>query len=117
MTTPFEKRIVTSLHQQVAHLDSETKQRLQAIRHHALNQPRKSWLTFMPANNWVSITGLIACSLMAVLLFLPESESINNSITLEQTAMFELLEKGEDLDTISDIGFYVWMDELEAKNV
>lgn len=117
MTTPLEKRIVTSLNQQVTNLDSETIQRLQAIRRDALHQPKKSWFSFTVSNHWLPATGLIAASSFAVLLFYPQSQSINNSTPLEQTAMVELLENAEDLDVMSDVGFYLWMDELEAQNV
>lgn len=117
MTTSLEKRIVKSLNYQAAHMDNETIQRLQAIRRDALNRPSRSWFSFTLPNNWLPATGLIAGSIFAVLLFYPQSQSINNSTPLEQTAMVELLENAEDLDVISDVGFYLWMDELEAQNV
>lgn len=117
MTTSLEKRIVNSLNQHTTQLDNETMQRLQAIRRDALNRPNKSWFSFTLSTNWLPATGLIAASIFAVLLLYPQSQSINNSTPLEQTAMVELLENAEDLDVISDVGFYLWMDELEAKNV
>lgn len=117
MTTPLEKRIVKSLNQHAAHLDSETIQRLQEIRRDALNRPSKSWFSFTLLNNWLPATGLVASSIIAVLLFFPQSKTINDSTPLEQTAMVELIENAEDLDVISDVGFYLWMDEWEAQNV
>lgn len=117
MTTPLEKRIVKSLNDQATHLDNETIQRLQAIRRDALNRPSRRWFSFTLSNNWLPATGLIAGSVFAILLFFPQSQTIDNSTTLEQTALFELLENPEDIDVISDVGFYLWMDELEAQKV
>ena len=118
MTSPLEKRIKSSLQESVQQLDAETLQRLQTIRSDALNQPKKSsWLSLFQASYWVPATGVVFCSIIAAMLFLPQLQGTNNPNLLDQTAMFELLDDPEDLEVISDPGFYLWMDELEAQNV
>jgi len=117
MTMPLEERIKNSLDQHASALDNETMQRLQAIRRNALNQPKKSWLSFFQWQYWVPATGVVFCSIIAALLLLPQSQTSNDSATFDQMAMLELLENAENIDVLSDVGFYLWMDELEAQNV
>lgn len=112
MTTPLEERIKSNLNNPSQSLDAETSQRLQAIRSEALNQPPKQgWFSM---RYWMPVTGLAFCSLIAGMLFFP-SLSSNNTGTLSQTAMLELLESPDDLEIIADPAFYLWMDELDAQ--
>lgn len=118
MTSPFEERIKSSLHESAEHLDVETRQHLQNIKREALKQPKRThWLSLLQSNYWVPAAGLAACSLFVALVFVPQINSTGNTNTLEQTAMFELLDSSEDLESISDPAFYLWMDELEAQSV
>lgn len=122
MTSPLEERIKSSLNESAEHLAAETRQRLQSIRREALNQPERiNWLSLLQSNYWAPAAGLTVCSLFVALVFLPQTNSTNNTNTLEQIAMFELLDSpedfSEDLEVISDPAFYLWMDELEAHNV
>ena len=118
MTSPLEKRIKSGLEISTQQLDVETIQRLQAIRREALNQPQQTnWLSRLQANYWVPATGIVFCSVIAAMLLLPQWQSPNNTNALEQTAMFELLDNPEELEVLSDPGFYLWMDELASQSV
>ncbi len=115
MTSPLEERIKSGLEHSAQQLDAETQQQLQAIRHEALTQPkRKSWLSIFQANYWLPTTGFVLASFIAAMLFLPQLQPTEDSITLEQTAMLELLDNPEDLEVISDPDFYLWVEELSV---
>lgn len=118
MTSPFEERIKSGLNERAEHLDTATRQRLQNIRREALNQSKKTnWLSMFSSSYWMPAAGLTICGLFATLLFLPQLNSTQDTTEIDQTAMIELLDSPEDLEVISDPGFYLWIDELEAQSV
>jgi Protein of unknown function (DUF3619) len=105
----LESRIKASLDASVQQLDADTLQRLNAARRAALNPPSKArWLS---AHYWLPAASLAFCTVVGVMLLLPMHAS-NPSSTLEHTAMLELMENPEELDVISDPGFYLWLDEV-----
>ncbi|MDX1915708.1 MAG: hypothetical protein SFU55_09005 [Methylophilus sp.] len=111
MTTPLEDRIKASLNQSIDTLDAETRQRLQAIRRAALNQPS----TAFKWRSWVPVASVAFCSVVAMLVILPDHQQATKA-PLDQTAMLELLDNPEDLDTLSDPDFYMWVEELGVQN-
>jgi hypothetical protein len=111
MNTPLEDRIKASLEHSSTQLDPETLQRLQAARRSALNSNNKaSWLSF---KSWIPAASLAFCTAIAILIAFPAHQPPTNSPS-DQTAMLELLDDPEDLDTLSDPDFYIWMEEIEA---
>jgi hypothetical protein len=111
MNTPLEDRIKAKLELSSTQLDTETLQRLQAARRLALRPNSKAnWLSF---KSWVPAAGLAFCTVIAILIAFPNHQTINNNQP-DQTAMLELLNEPEDLDTLSDPDFYIWMEEIEA---
>ncbi len=111
MTTPLEDRIKASLNQSVDTLDAETRQRIHAIRRVALNQPS----TAFKWRSWLPAASIAFCSVIAMFVILPYHQQVTN-VPLDQTAMLELLDNPEDLDTLSDPDFYMWVDELNVQN-
>jgi hypothetical protein len=107
----LENRIKASLDASVEQLDADTLQRLNAARRSALNQPSKArWLS---AHYWLPAASLAFCTVVGVMLFLPMQTQTPSS-ALDHTAMLELMENPEELDVISDPGFYLWLDEVGA---
>lgn len=129
MNTPLEDRIKASLEHSTTQLDTETLQRLQAARRSALSPAgkltwfnikawfsSKNWFSF---KNWVNLKSLLPaaslafCMAIAILIAFPAHQTLTNNPS-DQTAMLELLNDPEDLDTLSDPDFYIWMEEIEA---
>ncbi len=117
MNTPLEERIKANLAHSAENLDAETKMRLLEIRRTALKPAeKKSWFNieyFVPA------ASLAFCSVMAVMLFLPAQPMapMQDDIQSEPTAMLELIDNPDDLETLSDPGFYLWLDEAAADDL
>jgi hypothetical protein len=107
----FETRIKAHLESSAQNLDGETKRRLLEIRRGALNQPTK--LSWFKSHQWMPAAGLAFCSIIAIMLYLPSQQSpLNgNASAIDQTAMLELIDSTDDIDTLSDPGFYLWLDE------
>jgi hypothetical protein len=107
----FETRIKEGLITSTQNIDDDTRQRLQKIRRNAINQPAKT--SWFKSHQWVPAASLAFCSVIAIMLYLPSNQSqTNNTATqADQTAMFELIDNSDDLDTLSDPGFYIWLDE------
>lgn len=113
MNSPLEERIKSALDVNSQQLDTQTLQALQVARRKALNREAKpNWLTF---SAWVPAAGLAFCVVMAMLI-LPNHQSQQPMASVEQTAMLELLDNPEDIDTLSDPDFYMWMDVMEAES-
>jgi hypothetical protein len=108
----LEERIKHSLDTSAQHLDANTKRRLQEIRRQALNQPRNA--SWFKTSYWAP-AGLALCSLFVVMLTLPYLHKAPTAPVADQTAMLELMSNPDDLDALSDPGFYVWMDEVEKE--
>lgn len=111
----FTDRIQAGLTASTNEIDSETQQRLHAIRRKALQQkPQLSWLKKIWQSNmvWAPVAGVAFCSVMAIMFTLPAQQASSpDAISGEYTAMFEVVESPEDLDTITDPDFYLWLDE------
>lgn len=109
--TPLEARIKASLDASTQSIDADTQQRLNAMRRAALNQPTKTnWLRLQ---YWLPATSLAFCTVVGMMLWLP-TQAPAPSATLEHTAMLELIENPEELEVMSDPGFYLWLDEVSA---
>jgi hypothetical protein len=108
----LEERIKSALQSSAKNLDADTKKRLQEIRHRALQPSGIS--AWFKANYLLPAAGLALCSVFAVILALPYLHT-NSRVATEQTAMLELIENPDELDALSDPGFYVWIDEIEEK--
>lgn len=112
-TKDLESRIKASLDVSVEQLDADTLKRLNAARRSALNPPTKArWLS---ANYWLPAASLAFCTVVGVMLLLPMHAS-NPTSPMDHTAMLELMENPEELDVISDPGFYLWLDEVGASD-
>lgn len=111
----FTDRIHAGLTASANEIDGETQQRLHAIRRKALQQKsQQTWLQKIWQNNrvWAPVAGVAFCSVMAIMFILPAQQvSSPAAISGEYTAMFEVVESPEDLDTITDPDFYLWLDE------
>lgn len=107
LETRIKEGLLTSIH----HIDDDTRQRLQKIRRNAINQPAKT--SWFKSHQWVPAASLAFCSIIAIMLYLPSQQSQTDSATtqIDQTAMFELIDNADDLDTLSDPDFYMWLDE------
>ena len=133
MNTPLEDRIKTSLEQSSTQLDTETLQRLQAARRSALSPAGKvtwfnikTWFSLKKQfsfKNWFNLKNLLPaaslafCTVIAILIAFPAHQTFTNNASnspSDQTAMLELLDDPEDLDTLGDPDFYIWMEEIEA---
>lgn len=118
MISSLERRIKSSLNSSSQHLEADTKQRLQAIRREALNQPKKTvWSSLFNTSFWMPAASVTFCSIIAAMLFLPQLQNTKQTNPLDQTAMYELLNDPETLDVLSDPDFYLWVDEFEAQSV
>lgn len=116
--SPLEDRIKSSLERSAQAIDAETAHLLKSIRNQALNQPEKSiWLSPFKLSFWAPAVGLAFCSIIAVMLLFPQIRNPSATATMDQTAMLELIENSEELEIVSDPGFYLWMDELKAQSV
>lgn len=111
----FTDRIHAGLTASTNEIDGETQQRLHAIRRKALQQKsQQTGLQKIWQNNrvWAPVAGVAFCSVMAIMFILPAQHASNpETISGEYTAMFEVVESPEDLDTITDPDFYLWLDE------
>ncbi len=108
----LEERIKNALQSSAKNLDADTKKSLQEIRRQALQPSGIS--AWFKANYLLPAAGLALCSVFAVMLALPYLHT-NGSAATDQTAMLELIENPDELEALSDPGFYVWMDEIEEK--
>lgn len=108
----LEPRIKRSLDSKTTQIDAATQQRLNQARRSALNQTdAKSWLS----RQWMPVTGVAFCSIFAVMLALNTNQIQPTSI--DQTAMIELIENSDDVETLSDPAFDLWLDEIEGSHV
>lgn len=117
MNSPLEQKIKKNLDDSLKKLDGETLEKLNAARRNALNQPsKKNWLQFLctPA-----FAGLAFCCVLTVAL-MPYLSAPNHTESApfangDQTAMLELLDDPDDLEALSDPGFYLWLEELDQQ--
>jgi hypothetical protein len=112
MKPNLEQRIKANLAHSAEHIDTQTLQRLQEIRRVALTPKiKKKTFSFY---RWAPATGLIFCSFIAAILLVssPKNQELSNSS--EQTAMLELIENPDEMDSLSDPGFYLWLNEISA---
>jgi hypothetical protein len=108
----LEERIKNALQSSAKNLDADTKKRLQEIRRQALQPSGVS--AWFKASYLLPAAGLALCSVFAIMLALPYLHT-NGRTAADQSAMLELIENPDELDALSDPGFYVWMDEIEEK--
>ena len=103
--TPLEARIKASLDASAQSIDADTQQRLNAMRRAALNQPANThWLRLQ---YWLPATSLAFCTVVGMMLWLPTQAPA-------PSATLELIENPEELEVMSDPGFYLWLDETTA---
>lgn len=125
----FKNKVKQSLDANVQNLDSETRQALSAARRKALNQPPKKYglMDWLKKEYWLPAGSLALCSLLVMLVLVnpkpqlpPVNVAINPVVQLnDQVAALELLDNADDIDTVTDPDFYLWMDETltaEAKD-
>jgi hypothetical protein len=117
--TVLEDRIKASLEESARNLDADTQQRLNAIRRAALNQPAKDkWFkaNWLKLNGWIPATGLVFCSVIAMLIILPSHQTKQIGELPDQTAMLELLDNPDELDALSDPDFLMWVEEVNSED-
>jgi hypothetical protein len=115
-TSKLEQTIKAHLDTRAEQLDNQTRAKLAEIRRKALNQPAKTG--FM--QKWFSIhfvpaiaTSFCAVLIVSVMLLRPP-ESLQGNGT-DAFTLAELASDPEELDAITDPGFYAWMDEVEVQ--
>ncbi len=115
MTSSLENSVKSSLDKSLDDLDSETLQRLQAIRRDALNKPQHKSL-WSSLNVWAPATGFALCSLIAAVLWLPQFNQPESQAN-NQMAMIELIEQADTIEALDDDpGFYLWLDALDEQH-
>ena len=117
MNSPLAQKIKKSLDDSLNQLDGETLEKLNAARRDALNQPsKKSWFQFLRTP---AFAGLAFCCVFTIALipYLSAPNHTENAplANSDQTAMLELLDEPDDLEALSDPGFYLWLEELEQQ--
>lgn len=115
----LEEQIKNSLDSNAQSLDADTKKRLLEIRLHALETPSKR--TWFDMTDFVPMAGLAFCCIVVVSLILPSNNphdlSPRTVNTQELAIMLELIDNPEELDMLTDPGFYVWMSEVENESI
>src|SRR5688572_24117445 len=109
----FEQQVKASLDANVDALDADTRNRLADMRGQALKvtSTKTQPFAWLSSANWLPVSALALASFFAVfLVFSPQNQDIS-PLQNDQVAVFELLDNTEELDTITDADFYVWMDE------
>lgn len=112
----FEQKVKSSLNSTVDNLDADTRKRLADMRRQALNAKAHNtkWLS---VNYWLPAGALSMCSLFALFLLFSPQHKDALPVQHEQIAMFELLNNADELDVMTDLDFYAWMDESLDENL
>ncbi len=112
----LEQRIQAHFNARSTVLDAEIRAKLAQARNRALAQPTKTavwqrWLQpgYMPA----LATGLCAVLIVSALLLRPDSLQRSNGA--DNLILAELVSEPEELDAVTDPGFYAWLDEIETQ--
>lgn len=113
----LEQRIQAHLNARSTALDAEMCAKLTQARNKALAQPTKTaiwqrWLQpdYMPA----LAAGFCAVLVVSALLLRPDGLQDNNKA--DNLTLAELVSEPEDLDAVTDLGFYAWLDEIETQS-
>jgi len=121
----FEAKAKAHLKKSVSQIDQQTRQDLASIRQQTFNRqvlskasPKLSWLNM---SNLAPAGALSFCLFVAV-FFVYNPTNKHDAISpiaqqasqADQVAILELLTDLEALDTASDPGFYLWMEEALA---
>ena len=101
----FETKANKAFKQQVESLDSQTLHRLREAREKALKQKSTPWLSL----KWLSGAGAgIALASLLTFLVVP---SLIQSNSLSPLDDLEMLSAEADLDLVTQMDFYQWLDE------
>ena len=125
----FERKVKASLDANLDNnlgaLDTDTRKRLadgrskalksqalksQALKSHALNSQSQRFAWLNP-NYYLPAGALALCSLFAVILVLSPQDKGVQALQNDQVAVFELLNNADELEAMTDLDFYVWIDE------
>lgn len=106
-TDNFEKKSKSAFDQQVESLDSQTLHRLRAAREKAL-QSQSSWLSSL---NFKWLTGAGAGLALASVLTFMIMPNLITSNTLSPLDDLEMLSAEADLDLVTHMDFYQWLDD------
>jgi len=108
-TDNFEEKSKAAFKQQQESLDSQTLQRLRSARENALSkQEKSSWLTSINLK-WLTGAGAgLALASLLTFMIAPGLMSSNNLSPLDD---LEMLSAEADLDLVTDMDFYQWLDE------
>jgi hypothetical protein len=114
----LEQSIKAQLDSRSAQLDDQTRAKLAEIRRKALNQPARTgfmgkWFTlsYMPA---LAASFCAVLVISAMLLRQPETLQGNGA---DAFTLAELASDPDELDAITDPGFYAWIDEIKVQAV
>jgi hypothetical protein len=121
----FEAKAKASLEKSVQQINQQTRHDLANIRQQALNRqvlskasPKLSWLNM---SNLAPAGALSFCLFVAVFFVYNQTNKpdairpiAQQASQADQVAILELLTDLEALDTASDPGFYLWMEEALA---
>ena len=125
----FERKVKAcldaNLDNNLGALDADTRKRLadgrskalksqalksQALKSHALNSQSQRFAWLNP-NYYLPAGALALCSLFAVFLVLNPQDKGVQALQNDQVAVFELLNNADELEAMTDLDFYVWIDE------
>jgi len=111
----LEEKAKTALKQQTQSLDSATLHRLRDAREIALSNPHSSWASSLglPPLNLKWITGAGAGLALASVLTFMIVPNLMTSNKLSPLDDIELLTANTDLDLVTQIEFYQWLDDSE----
>ena len=110
----FEQRVRTTLDSSVSGLDAETRSRLSAIRHEAVDRRNHKPFHWLGFDFRIPATVLAACAVLAVVLLVnPAPRGGSELIALEDAEVALELFLGEGIQEVpGDPDFYVWVDEI-----
>lgn len=102
---PFEKELKTALNKQVDSLDSQTLHRLRNAREFALSKQKKSTFSL----KWLGGAGAgLALASVLTFMIIP---TLMHSNALSPLDDLEMLTADADLDLVTQMDFYQWIDE------
>ena len=103
-------RVREQLDQSVASLDGETRSRLTAARHRAIEGNRSGYRRWLQAGGFALASLLLIA--LTVPLILPSEGPLEIPVALfESSQDLELVSTVEDLELLEELDFYYWLEE------
>jgi len=113
----FESKANIAFEQQVESLDAQTVHRLRDIREIALNQKKLSSDKSSPWFTLTWITGASAGIALAGILTFMLVPRVMQSDLLSPLEDFEILSTDTDMDLVTQLDFYQWLDDSSLSDL